>query len=265
MRFVILLEILATILLPGALIFIIYVFIYSLATLTPPLITFVVLAIMIGLPSVLIVVVARKPIYIMWLGIYLCAVPIWNFVLPLYAFWNMDNFVSHFTLTHLDLGRFYLYMLNSRLATRKVENEDPTQDHSFKSGEFDSSDINLKTWSVWMRERNKRSPSQKRSTRRAGGSQVQKIFINPLQIPTAITRQSSFSSDVDGGSSTAISGVSPPMSSRSSAVGFYQSFESRGSDQGARGSSVSPSSGGNGVRAQSLSYHPARLDEGLRD
>jgi chitin synthase len=58
MHFVILLELLSTILLPGALIFIIYVLIYSLVTLTPPLITFVVLAIMIGLPSVLILVVS---------------------------------------------------------------------------------------------------------------------------------------------------------------------------------------------------------------
>jgi chitin synthase len=58
MRFVILLEVLSTILLPGALLFIMYVLIYSMATLTPPLITFVVLAIMIGLPSILIIVVS---------------------------------------------------------------------------------------------------------------------------------------------------------------------------------------------------------------
>ena len=31
-------------------------------------------------------------VYIYWMFIYLMALPIWNFVLPVYAFWHFDDF-----------------------------------------------------------------------------------------------------------------------------------------------------------------------------
>jgi chitin synthase len=45
-----------------------------------------------GLPAVLIVITTRKVVYVFWMLIYLLALPIWNFVLPLYAFWHFDDF-----------------------------------------------------------------------------------------------------------------------------------------------------------------------------
>jgi hypothetical protein len=107
-----------------------------------------------------------------------------------------------------------------------------------KSGEFDSSDINLKTWSSWMRERNKKGP-RRPSTRRVGESlstMSRKISVlrssppsptrlipNPGALPSVITRNSIHSSLSSGVESSLTTNVgrdshdarSPPVSSAS--------------------------------------------------
>ena len=44
------------------------------------------------LPGVLIILTGKPISLIFWMLIYIMAIPIWNFILPLYAFWHFDDF-----------------------------------------------------------------------------------------------------------------------------------------------------------------------------
>ncbi|KAI8614433.1 chitin synthase-domain-containing protein [Chytriomyces sp. MP71] len=134
MQFVIFMELVGTVVLPAAISFTITIVVITLvnpnANTQLPLIL---LAIILGLPAILIVFTANRPIYIFWMLIYLLSLPIWNFVLPVYAFWHFDDF--------------------SWGATRKVAGEDVGHDHSAREGEFDGKGINMKRWSEWVKVR----------------------------------------------------------------------------------------------------------------
>ncbi|ORX99919.1 hypothetical protein K493DRAFT_323786 [Basidiobolus meristosporus CBS 931.73] len=132
MQFVIFLELIGTAVLPAAICFTTYLAIASLIVSPVPLIPIVVLTIVLGLPAVLILMTARKLVYVGWMVIYLIALPIWNFVLPLYAFWHFDDF---------SWGQ-------TRVVAGESEGGD---DHGKKEGEFDSSRINMKKWSEFER------------------------------------------------------------------------------------------------------------------
>jgi chitin synthase len=56
------------------------------------LIPFLLLFAVLFLPGVLILLTTAKVVYVIWMFVYLLALPIWNFVLPLYAFWHFDDF-----------------------------------------------------------------------------------------------------------------------------------------------------------------------------
>lgn len=75
----------------------------------------------------------------------LLSLPVWNFVLPFYAYLHMDDF--------------------SWGQTRMVEGEKQgAADHSAKEGTFDSSHITMKRWRDWERERRYRSASRSRES-----------------------------------------------------------------------------------------------------
>jgi chitin synthase len=95
MQFVVFMDLLGTVVLPIA-IALTYLLIVGVA-LSPPktfpeAIPIVLLIGVLGLPAVLILITTRKVVYIFWMLIYLTALPIWNFVLPVYAFWHFDDF-----------------------------------------------------------------------------------------------------------------------------------------------------------------------------
>lgn len=69
--------------------------------------------------------------------IYLVSLPIWNFVLPTYAFWKFDDF--------------------SWGDTRKAAGDTKKGGHGDKEGEFDSSKITMKRWAEFERERRSKS------------------------------------------------------------------------------------------------------------
>lgn len=95
------------------------------------------LAAILGLPALLILFTARNPIYVIWFLIYLAALPIWNFVLPVYAYWHMDDF--------------------SWGETRKVEGTaGGKDDHGRAEGTFDASNIFMKRWHEFELERRKK-------------------------------------------------------------------------------------------------------------
>ncbi|GME76963.1 unnamed protein product [[Candida] boidinii] len=85
-----------------------------------------------GLPALLIVVTISNLTYILWMFIYLIALPIWNFVLPTYAYWKFDDF--------------------SWGDTRQTEGGDKGA-HDNNDGEFDGSQIIQRTWADFERER----------------------------------------------------------------------------------------------------------------
>jgi chitin synthase len=95
MQFVVFMDLLGTVVLPVA-ISLTYWLVASLA-INPPknfeqLVPLVMLCSVIGLPAVLILITTRKVVYVFWMFVYLAALPIWNFVLPVYSFWHFDDF-----------------------------------------------------------------------------------------------------------------------------------------------------------------------------
>jgi len=133
MQFVVGMELVGTLVLPAAISFTLYLIIDSIikrsSANTIPLIL---LAIVLGLPGLLIVVTSRKVAYLGWMLVYLISLPIWNGILPAYSFWHMDDF--------------------SWGQTRKVQG-DTGDDHGDKTGEFDSTHIVMKKWAEFERDR----------------------------------------------------------------------------------------------------------------
>ena len=103
----------------------------------PQIIPLVLLALILGLPAVLIVLTAHRWSYVVWMFIYLLSLPIWNFVLPVYAFWKFDDF--------------------SWGETRKTAGEKTKKAGIEYEGEFDSSKITMKRWGEFEKERRLRS------------------------------------------------------------------------------------------------------------
>lgn len=132
MQFVIFIELVGTVVLPAAIAFTIYVIIYAIVSRPTPVMSLVLLAVIFGLPGLLIVITVSSVKYIVYFFIYLIALPIWNFVLPSYAFWKFDDF--------------------SWGETRTVAGGDKGA-HGDKEGIFDSSSIVMKRWREWERER----------------------------------------------------------------------------------------------------------------
>ncbi|KAI8984115.1 chitin synthase-domain-containing protein [Mycotypha africana] len=135
MQFVVFMELVGTLALPAAISFTMYLIILACIG-QPAVLSLILLALILGLPAVLIVMTSRKLVYVGWMFIYLFSLPIWNFVLPTYAYWHFDDF--------------------SWGETRKVEGEGEPgacKDHSDKEGEFDSSQIMMKKWVEYERDR----------------------------------------------------------------------------------------------------------------
>ncbi|KAI9094831.1 Chs3 chitin synthase [Phlyctochytrium arcticum] len=132
MQFVIFMELIGSIILPAATGFTIYLIVNTIVSHNPQFAPLLMLAAILGLPAVLILLTIRRVIYLFWFGIYLIALPMWQVVLPLYAFWHFDDF--------------------SWGETRKVHGE-VEKDHSRREGTFDHSGISMKRWSEWVRER----------------------------------------------------------------------------------------------------------------
>ncbi|KAJ3962294.1 Chitin synthase, class 3 [Colletotrichum tropicale] len=137
MQFVVFIELMGTLVLPAAIAFTFYVVIISIVNQPPQIIPLVLLALILGLPAVLIVITAHSWSYVLWMLIYLLSLPVWNFILPTYAFWKFDDF--------------------SWGDTRKTAGEKTKKAGLEYEGEFDSSKITMKRWAEFERERRTRS------------------------------------------------------------------------------------------------------------
>ncbi|KAH8922053.1 glycosyltransferase family 2 protein [Atractiella rhizophila] len=139
MQFVVGMELAGTLVLPAAISFTIYLLVITaIPGTTKPIIPLILLGIILGLPGLLIVVTSRKIAYVGWMVIYLLSLPVWNFILPAYAYFRMDDF--------------------SWGQTRAVEGEKKKGgSHGDKEGEFDSSNIVMKRWAEFERDRRYRT------------------------------------------------------------------------------------------------------------
>lgn len=92
MRFVVLVDLIGTVILPATCVYLGYL-IYRVASNTGPLplISICILAGVYGLQAV-IFILKRQWQHIGWMIIYICAYPVYNFILPLYSFWKQDDF-----------------------------------------------------------------------------------------------------------------------------------------------------------------------------
>ncbi|GAP93255.2 putative chitin synthase [Rosellinia necatrix] len=92
MRFVVFIDLFGTLILPATTVYLGYL-IYILASHTGPIpiISLAILAGVYGLQAV-IFILKRQWQHVGWIIIYLLAFPIFSFVLPIYSFWNQDNF-----------------------------------------------------------------------------------------------------------------------------------------------------------------------------
>ena len=152
MQFVVSMELFGTFVLPAAIIFTMYLLcilvkvVYESTTRfenrtnqdslkyiweNGPIMPLIMLFCVLGLPGILVMLTSQKFIYVLWMFVYLFGLPVWNFILPTYAFWHFDDF--------------------SWGETRKVEG-DNGDDHSKKEGVFDASSIPLKRWHEYERE-----------------------------------------------------------------------------------------------------------------
>lgn len=126
MQFVVFIELVGTLVLPAAITFTGYLIIISFVKKPVPVIPLVLLALILGLPAVLIVLTAHRWSYVLWMLIYLISLPIWNLVLPSYAYWKFDDF--------------------SWGDTRKTAGEKTKKAGIEYEGEFDSSKITMRRW-----------------------------------------------------------------------------------------------------------------------
>lgn len=162
MRFVVFMDLVGTLVLPAALAFTLFVVVRAIQIPIQnaqrakdpgrqdatgeefPLMPLVLLALILGLPGVLIVITSRRFMYVLWMLVYLISLPVWNLILPTYAFWHMDDF--------------------SWGATRVVQGEKKGESHGDAEGEFDATEITMKRWIEYERERRWRSGNESRDT-----------------------------------------------------------------------------------------------------
>ena len=92
MRFVVFIDLFGTLILPATCGYLGYL-IYRVATHSGqfPLISIILIAAVYGLQAI-IFILKRQWQHIGWMLIYLLAFPIYSFILPIYSFWNQDNF-----------------------------------------------------------------------------------------------------------------------------------------------------------------------------
>ncbi|KDN44452.1 hypothetical protein RSAG8_05499, partial [Rhizoctonia solani AG-8 WAC10335] len=198
MQFVVFMDLIGTTVLPIAIV-LTYVLIVTLA-LDPPntfekAIPLILLCTVIGLPAFLILITTRKVVYVFWMGIYLLALPIWNLVLPVYAYWHFDDF--------------------SWGETRKVEGEAKDTGHGDAGGV--AAQVPLRRWEDWERSRLRKLKREERRRR-----ELERTYAN---YPGNTLRADSNNDYYDGGSDT-VSVVSSEDDQWGNQIGGYNEASS---------------------------------------
>ncbi|KAI8978405.1 chitin synthase [Pilobolus umbonatus] len=133
MQFSVFIDLLGTLVLPVAVPMTIFLIVQSATSSSPQWDSVGLLIAVLTLPALLIGITSFNLVYILWMFIYIIALPIWNTILPLYSYWHFDDF--------------------SWGATRVVAGEKKGDSHGDSSGTFDYSRLIMKHWKDWERER----------------------------------------------------------------------------------------------------------------
>lgn len=92
MRFVVLIDLFATVVQPATILYIAYlIFAVSTSLETFPLLSLILIVAIYGF-QVIIFIIKREWSHIMWMFIYILATPIISFWIPVYSFWHFDDF-----------------------------------------------------------------------------------------------------------------------------------------------------------------------------
>ena len=92
MRFVVFVDLMSTVVQPVTVAYIAYLIaLVAIKTTVVPITAFILLGAIYGLQAI-IFIVRRKWEMVGWMILYILAIPVFSFGLPLYAFWNMDDF-----------------------------------------------------------------------------------------------------------------------------------------------------------------------------
>ncbi|GAN03143.1 glycosyltransferase family 2 protein [Mucor ambiguus] len=143
MQFVVVIDLISSIVLPAAILLLLAFFVNLGFTDSPQYQPLFILLATLGLPALLILFTAKKVSYIGWMAIYILALPIWNFVLPIYSFWHFDDFSWGETRKVNELNTTHVL----------TKDEKPT-------AATDNLTVEKKLWHVWEQERLK-SPANR--------------------------------------------------------------------------------------------------------
>ena len=119
-------ELFGTVSLPVAVVLTFYLIFSTIFTGVLNLVPLLLLLITLFLPALLVLLTTKKAVYALWMFVYLLAIPIWNFALPLYAFWHFDDF--------------------SWGDTRRVHGEISQADHSTRQGAYEIGSVSMKRY-----------------------------------------------------------------------------------------------------------------------
>ncbi|WFD25868.1 chitin synthase [Malassezia nana] len=136
MQFVVLMDLIGTLVLPVAISLTYYLIVSSI--ITPPhdftsAIPLVMLIAVLFLPGLVITAIHFRLQMVFWLIIYLIFLPVWNFILPVYSFWHFDDFTWG--------------------ATRKIEGDNGKAHDVDEEGYQASLRVPMRLWSDWERSR----------------------------------------------------------------------------------------------------------------
>ena len=132
MRFVVFIDLLSTVVQPVTIAYIVYLIVMVARNATVvPITAFVLLGAIYGLQAI-IFIMRRKWEMVGWMILYVIALPVFSFALPLYAFWHMDDF---------NWGN-----------TRVVAGENGKKIVISDEGKFDPSSIPRKKWEDYQAE-----------------------------------------------------------------------------------------------------------------
>jgi chitin synthase len=140
MQFVIFIELIATVVLPAAIVFTIILIVTAILNPATALIPMILLCLVLGLPAILIVLTSFRLDYLFWMLIYLLALPVWNFILPIYAYWHFDDFTW---------GR--THRLASRRKSQRPQLEDGGDEEGKDKAAMVEDEVLMKTWVAWTR------------------------------------------------------------------------------------------------------------------
>jgi chitin synthase len=92
MRFIVMLDLFSTVVQPATVLYIAYL-IYAVSTTTEefPLLSIILIGAIYGL-QIFLFIIKREWQHIIWLLIYILAIPIFSFWIPVYSFWHFDDF-----------------------------------------------------------------------------------------------------------------------------------------------------------------------------